>query len=62
MSDLVTNLSPWEVVKYDWGVAVRHRKGRWTNIVFYDGQELDLETLGMDVILHENGIEFVKGR
>jgi prepilin-type processing-associated H-X9-DG protein len=59
---MIIEIKPWEVVKFPWGIAVRHRKGKWANIVFYDGQELNLETIGMDVILHENGIEFVKGR
>jgi hypothetical protein len=56
--DNVTDLSPWESVKFSWGTAVRHRKGRWTNVfLFPDAQEINVEHL--DVILHENGIEFI---
>ena len=50
------NLKPWEVVEFDWGCAIRHRKGSWQTIIFSDNQELDVSN--MDVILHDNGIEF----
>jgi hypothetical protein len=53
---MISEIKPWEVVNFPWGTVVRHRKGKWTNIVFYDGQELNLETIGMYVILHEKTV------
>lgn len=54
----VTELLPWETVSFSWGTAVRHRGGKWTNLFLYpDAQEINVEHL--DVILHDNGIEFV---
>lgn len=56
--DNVTKLEAWETVKFPWGTAVRHRKGRWTNVYLYpEAQEINVEHL--DVILHDNGIEFI---
>lgn len=54
----VTKLHPWETVSFSWGTAVRYRGGKWTNLFLYpDAQEINVEHL--DVILHDNGIEFV---
>lgn len=49
-------LKPWESVAFSWGAAVRHRKGGWETLISSNGQELDVR--GMNVILHDNGIEF----
>ena len=51
-------LSPWEVVQFSWGTGVRHRKGKWDRLYLNGtGQEINVEH--MNVILHDNGIEFV---
>lgn len=55
---MVSNLNPWEVVTFPWGTAVRHTKGRWETLILNDGQEIDVSH--MDVILHDNGIEFLR--
>ncbi len=53
----IIDLKPWGVYQFPWGTAVRNEfTGKWTNIILNDGQEVD--TTGMNVIIHENGIEF----
>lgn len=58
MSDKVTELKPYAVVKYYWGAVVKHRNGNPELVILNDGQEIDLTDL--EVIIHENGIEFIK--
>lgn len=54
----VVGLQPWEVVSFPWGSAVRHRNGKWTHLFLSpDAQEINVEHL--NVVLHENGIEFI---
>jgi hypothetical protein len=50
-----TQLKPWGVYEFPWGTAVKHEKGNWS-IVCINGHEINVE--GMNVILHQNGIEF----
>lgn len=52
----VHSLKPWEVVEFPWGTAVRKRNSDWTH-VFIGDQELDV--MGIDVRINDNGIEFV---
>ena len=52
----VVKLHPWEVYEFPWGAAVKKKNGKWTH-VFVQGQELNVENI--DVVLHENGIEFI---
>lgn len=56
----IINLHRWEVYKFPWGTAVKEqRTGKWFKIFLGpDGQQIDIENIS--VILHENGIEFVK--
>ncbi len=58
----VVSLFQWEVYIYFWGAAVRERRtGRWVAAFLSPaGQEIDLE--GMDVDVHDNGIEFLDSR
>lgn len=58
MDNVIEDLKPWEAVKFEWGGGVRHRKGKWQTIFLKDGQEIDVSE--MNVILHDNGIEFYK--
>ena len=53
----VVELKPWEAVKFSWGGAIRHANGDWEKVILNNGQEIDLTNV--DVLLHENGIEFV---
>jgi len=55
----VIPLQVWEMHEFAWGTAVReHRTGRWTHVVLKpDGQQINVEHL--NVVLHENGIEFL---
>jgi hypothetical protein len=54
---MTNEFKPWEVVKFPWGSAVRHAKGRWAKIFLSpDGQEIDVSELNVE--LHDNGIEF----
>jgi hypothetical protein len=56
----VTELKPWEAVEFSWGSAVRKRKGTWTHLFLKpSGHEINLEEMGLRVILHDNGIEFI---
>lgn len=57
--DNVTPIHFWEVYEFPWGTAVRERRtGRWTHVFLSpDGQEIRVD--GLDVALHDNGIEFV---
>lgn len=55
--DNVVPLFRWGVYVYPWGTAVKEqRTGKWTHICI-DGQELNVTN--RNVILYENGIEFV---
>ena len=57
MSELKQFPSTWSVYETFWGSYVTDRKGKVTNIAFKpDGQEINTEKL--NVIIHENGIEF----
>lgn len=57
---MIAEMKPWVVVEFDWGTAVRHRNGRWdTLFISPSGQEIDVSEL--DVVLHDNGIEFIEG-
>lgn len=53
-------MKPWEVVRFSWGTAVRHRKGKW-NVAFLspDAYEINLEDV--DAELSDAGI-FIYGR
>lgn len=54
----VTTLKPYETVEFSWGVAVRHRNGKWSRVFLKPySQEIDVSEI--DVVLHDNGIEFV---
>lgn len=58
MTENVQPLKPWETVAFPWGAAVRHRNGRWEKIfISPDAQEINVSNL--NVILHDNGIEFI---
>lgn len=53
----VIKLSPWEVVVFPWGTAVRHVKGEWTNVfISPTGREIDVT--GLNVELTNVGIKF----
>jgi hypothetical protein len=52
------DLEPWLVEQYYWGTVVRHRKGKPDIIFLNGGQEIDVSDI--DIIIHENGIEFIK--
>lgn len=57
----VTPIHRWETHTFPWGTAVREqRTKKWTNIfISPNAQEIKLD--GIDVILHDNGIEFIQG-
>jgi hypothetical protein len=58
--DNIIELQPWEVHKFSWGTAVKHANGKWDKAFLYpNGQEIELSHL--NVILHDNGIEFLEG-
>ncbi|MDE0582231.1 hypothetical protein ON064_04115 [Planococcus sp. A6] len=52
-----STFKPWETIQFSWGVGVRHRKGGWELLILSNGQEWDVSK--MNVILHDNGIEFI---
>lgn len=55
----VTQLHPYEVHEFPWGSAVKRRNGEWERVhISPSGQEINVE--GLPVVLHENGIEFVR--
>jgi hypothetical protein len=60
-SSNVIQLHRWEVYGFPWGTAVKEKRtGKWTNIFLRpDGQEIDVSNI--EVILHDNGIEFLIG-
>ena len=57
MADIVP-LYRWEVLEYFWGAVVREcRMGQWVSAFLKPkGTEVDLR--GLQVEIHENGIEF----
>jgi hypothetical protein len=58
MGELV-QFQQYTVVRFSWGSAIHDRRGKWITAFFPDEQELDLEPF--EVILHDNGIEFLEG-
>ena len=50
----------WEVHEFYWGCGIKNSKtNQWTNVILKpDGLEIDLQK--RPVILHDNGIEFIK--
>jgi hypothetical protein len=65
----VTNLAKWKerkgfgVYEFPWGVAVKDETiDKWTYVIIYSkekGKENAEFYLFCDVIMHENGIEFI---
>ncbi|MDD6134064.1 MAG: hypothetical protein PUB49_05055 [Selenomonadaceae bacterium] len=57
----VVSLFQWEVHTYFWGTAVKERRtGKWVAAFLSPGgQEINLE--GLNVEIHENGVEFLDG-
>jgi hypothetical protein len=54
----VIELKPYEVFEFSWGSGVKRRNGKWEKVFLKPiGQEIDVSDL--DVVLHENGIEFM---
>lgn len=55
----MVNLFFWEVYEFSWGTAVKEKRtGKWQRVFLKpDGQEINVELL--DVLLHDNGIEFI---
>lgn len=49
----------WELYEFSWGTAVRNgMSGKWIKLfLFPNAQEINVEHL--NVILHDNGIEFL---
>lgn len=56
---MVVQLFAYEVYEFYWGAAVyEQRTGKWIRAFLRpNGQEINLE--GLDVEVHENGIEFL---
>lgn len=61
MTNNVIPLFGYAVYEFPWGTAVKEKRtGKWTNIFIKpDGQVIDVSQ--NEVILHENGIEFIVG-
>ena len=61
MTNNVIPLFGYAVYEFPWGTAVKEKRtGKWTNIIIKpDGQVIDVSQ--NEVILHENGIEFIVG-
>ena len=54
----VVQLEQWELIQYGWCQVVKScRRGQVTNLIFPDGQELDVEK--WNIVIHDNGIEFI---
>lgn len=54
----IIKMQPYEVVEFDWGTAMKHRNGEWDKVFLKpDAKEIDVSKL--NVILHNNGIEFL---
>lgn len=51
-------LLPYEVYEFTWGSAVKKKNGQWEKVFLKPtGQEIDVSEF--NIILHENGIEFL---
>ena len=57
MGDVI-QLKPWKLYETAFCCFVADSKGKVTNIIFPDGQELNTEN--MTIIVHGNGIEFLE--
>lgn len=54
----IVDLLPYEVYEYAWGTAIKKRNGKWEKLFLRNNsQEINVENINL--ILHENGIEFV---
>lgn len=53
----VIDFKPWEVHEFPWGSAVKRSSGEWTHI--FIGEQV-IEVTGLQVVLHQNGIELCK--
>lgn len=54
----IVELKPYEVYEFKWGTAVKHRNGEWEKVFLKpNAQEVDVSHL--NIIIHENGIEFI---
>jgi len=53
----VVPIKAWEVYVFQWGTAIRHRRGKWQKVFLTGGQEIDVSN--MDVIIDEYGITFI---
>ena len=53
---------PWGVYQFPWGTAIKHEPTQKWHKVFIGFGEKDneVDVSGIDVILHENGIEFLE--
>ncbi len=60
-SSNVIQLHRWGVHEFPWGTAVKEKRtGKWTTVFLKpDGQRIDVSNI--EVILHNNGIEFISG-
>lgn len=61
MANKVVPLFGYAVYEFPWGTAVKEKRtGKWTTVFLKpDGQRIDVSNI--EVILHDNGIEFLIG-
>jgi len=61
MANKVVPLFCYAVYEFPWGTAVKEKRtGKWTTVFLKpDGQRIDVSNI--EVILHNNGIEFISG-
>lgn len=61
MANKVVPLFCYAVYEFPWGTAVKEKRtGKWTTVFLKpDGQGIDVSNI--EVILHNNGIEFISG-
>jgi hypothetical protein len=60
LGNKVVSLFSWEVFEYFWGTAIKERRtGKWIRgFLKPNAREINLE--GITVVIHENGIEFLR--
>ena len=65
LAEFIHHPKPWGVYEFPWGAAVKHEPTqKWHKVIINYAPELqepqEIDVSGLEVILHDNGIEFAE--
>jgi len=62
MANKVVPLFGYGAYRFPWGAAIKEmRTGKWLKVYIGPGTAQEIDVSNIEVILHDNGIEFVIG-